>query len=603
MPLSSVPDKYLNLVLDAAAEKNKRIHSNVPAPMVKPEDLGQDFAAAPQVPEEYNPFDKTTVEVPRQKTPQENSDEEFRRNSENYNMLRDAGQLPGQDIPGGADTIKRGPADFTTGTSLREDIGQTPLGKLYFDTYDFLTKNRSGLPSEPSSTAITPNAPLKTSEGATAENIIPTTPESGTTASEKPLDYPVRLVGAEKAPQVGLPEKSAATDEAVKEIGSQKIPTPEERKPILEQQANAAIAAKKTEMDFYEDISNTQPDLYKRYSDTMNKLRETEDNVKNFTKIDPNRVWNQGSVGNKISFLISAAFGGLQNGGALKNLIDNDIAAQVKDQQAGIEGNRGLLNVFIKQGEDLVTAIQNTRLFGQKYVQAANEFALLKIQATPESLNQRAQELYNKDISIKAKQNLEAGALQNNYNKLKQETAVENAKLKSGNIKTQLEAQIANQKVLNPTEEGIKAQIGVQQYGSGIDKMTELERGLSGVKLSSVTTNTILNRIAASHLGKSATSATIDSLLSKILPDDVKNNPNAGKIEEYYRNAIQTTLAEMNTGRYSEDKFDKILKTNTASAFDNPESLNKLQQSRVNKHKLYRLQGGPAANKVVQKNK
>lgn len=149
-----------------------------------------------------------------------------------------------------------------------------------------------------------------------------------------------------------------------------------------QQQMDQASAKMEAQQKFVQDIHQKVTDANGQLNGELSQM----------VNIDPNRIWNKGSVGNKFSFLVAAAFGGLQSGAPLQNLITNDINTQVQDVKTHGAKAGNLVSLMEKYTGNLMDASKMAYDYQNKFFDLSVEAKRLGANATPEMLSKQTME-------------------------------------------------------------------------------------------------------------------------------------------------------------------------------------------------------------------
>ena len=312
-------------------------------PMVKPEDLKQDYQDAPAVAQDLNAPTKDSVQLAPGRSDQEMKDQQDYMNEQNYNQMRDNGDLPGQDIA-------RGPAAALNPTNGELAANAPTSAKVQAPD----VPEKIGAPMIKVQGAATPSDVTSKNANATQQQID----DLSNNATADVNATTGRLGEVADAKQVVADANVEANKE---EMG----------------QASAKLEA---QQKFVADIHQKVEDASTQLSGELDKM----------VNIDPNRIWNQGSMGNKFAFLVSAAFGGLQTGGALSNLITNDINAQMQDVRTHGAKANNLVSLMEKYTGNLMDASKMAYDFQNKYFDLSVKAKQLGAAADPRVIMQES---------------------------------------------------------------------------------------------------------------------------------------------------------------------------------------------------------------------
>ncbi len=557
-------------------------------PMVKPEDIGQDFQEAPQAPQEEPIAEKNSVQVAPGRTDQQMNDQQQYMDEKNYNQMRDNNELPGQGIQGDP---SRGPANAINDTlSAVNNFGNWYI-KPAIDPIKNIYNSLVGNSSNPATTAI--------DSGKTSDNVAQTADTSGVSAPK----FNQGNIPLPKDIQLGDVGSAPALSKAEEQVNQEIPPDVSQVKANLQNENALAQKELQQKQDYYKGLAESAPYFEQKRQEDFDKIDNITNQMQNIAKIDPNRLWNDNSIGGKIGFLVAASFGGLQQGGALKGLIDNDIASQVRNIQNNMDNNKGLVSIFMKQGEDMATAVQNARLYGEKYIQAANELQQAKGMGTDSEISARASSLFNASMKDLATQNAAIGKDQAGVAKMQSENNFHKAQIEAGNEKRKTDVQIANNKLNTPTMPEREAQAKVNTLVSGRNKLLVSEKGLNGVDLTEPLSS-VLGSLASQNQNESVTKALFSSLVGKATSGE-KKSASSGKIQEYYNNAYDRAANKilLEGGRLTPDRIANEIKRTTVSGVGNKENFATADQNRLEDINNYKTVPGKAAFKESQLNK
>jgi hypothetical protein len=447
-------------------------------------------------------------------------------------QLKDAGQ-PGISTPGAQEpgVLNRGPASFFS------DLGKSAVDLIDPRTSILTAPFRSTIESKPS-------LETQAQPALDSSQVQSSSPESGTSSTIKPTVFPSSNIKAQDAEKIPMPESPKILSDAEKLVKSEKLPSEKEISDKLTLEAKAkeesALAGKK----YVDEVIAQKTDLDAKILANNTRMDKVADDIHNIASIDPNRVWNNNSTMGKISFVISAMFGGLNTGGALKTIIDNDIDAQVKNQASSLDKNKGLLNIYMKNGEDLQSAKQHVESFYKTYADLTMQAKQAHIAADPKSIMIEANKINNANIKEKQAQELAIGKEQAVVAKTKQDAFKEQAKFNMEAKKNKLEADKFNaqQGILTPEQAKMSTLIDIAKQNH--DKLATLESGLTGVDLTDIINSGIAAKYAQSG-GAGAVATMFNNALTKAFGGKSHTSADTAKIVDYINSAHDYALQEM----------------------------------------------------------
>lgn len=550
--LENVSDNHLNMILDAAAEKYKRMQGqNVPDPMVKPEDLKKDF---PPTPAGEAP-DLTPEEVQANEAAQ----------SSNIN----------RNPAGIVDSIKSG-ADWLTKPAIE------PFKNLY--------------------NSVTGNDAAVVAPGATSDQVVNTAPDANTVPSPK---IGVEKIGSIKQQSVPELAPSEELKKAASIVGNEKDINYSDAQKLAKDTANAELSAANEAKQTGEAIVGQIPVMQQRQQEIYNKIDAQTEKINQMTKIDPNRIWNNGSVGNKIAFLVSAGFGGLQKGGALDNLIQNDLAAQVKDAEIGSENDRGVLQVFLKQGDTMREAIQNAMSYYPHLIKAQHDAAIAGVNSSDPAINIAATNSYNATQKMKFDQSAKIAEIEQTRQKTNAGIKKENATFAQAADKSRVEAGKYQSEQLKPTPAAGAAAQQALEAKREVGNMYNIEtKGHKGFDPGSLTDKAEFRALANEDLSSGVFNNKINDMVNKFFPE-VKDAATKSDIASYYSSALRAaeSKAKNSGSRLSKDNINVYLKDVVPPSGISKQDLGKWQLRRSQSVSNMALPGGAAALKIINQNK
>lgn len=365
--LQDVPDDHLDLILDAAAEKYKRMRNSAQddtlSPMSSPEDINQDFQSSPsqQAPANQGPV-KDTINLARPKTQQENDDQRAYQDEQTLNQLKDNGQNPTY----GNDQVQ----------PIESDPSRDPAGAILDPT--------STTPQLPTNTQLSQGAPSKGN---------PISLDQPKLLGNDPLKLtPIPKVGSTTPKDAAQTKKNlgSLTDYVGNNLkGADALYDTNVAADTAKHQADQDAA--QSGMGYYADKLNNQQnfimDINNRVNDAKNQLNSEMSKMVN---VDPNRIWNTSSMGGKIGFLVSAAYGGLDANGPLQKLITNDINAQVQDIKTHGAKADNLVSMMQKYTGNLMDASKMAADFQNKYFELSVQAKKAGAALNPAIITQQA---------------------------------------------------------------------------------------------------------------------------------------------------------------------------------------------------------------------
>lgn len=550
--LENVSDNHLNMILDAAAEKYKRMQGqNIPDPMVKPEDLKKDFPPTP------------TGEAP-DLTPEEVQANEA---AQNPNINRNPAGI--------IDSLKSG-ADWLTKPAIE------PFKNLY--------------------NSVTGNDTPAVAPGATSDQVVNTAPDANTVPSPK---IGVEKIGSIKQQSVPELAPSEQLKQAADTISKEKDISYDDALKVAKDTATAEQSAAEQAKQTGEAVVGQIPAMQQRQQEIYNRIDSQTEKINNMTKVDPNRIWNNGSVGNKIAFLVSAGFGGLQKGGALDNLIQNDIAAQVKNAELGSENDRGILQVYLKQGDTMREAIQNAMAYYPHLVKAYHDAAIAGVNASDPAVTMAATKSFNDNQKMIATQKIELAKVDQERQKTNAGIKKENATFAQAADKSRVEAGKYQADQTKPTPAAGAAAQQALEAKREVGNMYNIEtKGHRGFDPGSLTDKAEFRALANEDLSSGVFNNKINDMVNKFFPE-VKDAATKSDIASYYSSALRAaeSKAKNSGSRLSKDNINVYLKDVVPPSGISKQDLGKWQLRRSQSVSNMALPGGAAALKIINQNK
>jgi hypothetical protein len=157
---------------------------------------------------------------------------------------------------------------------------------------------------------------------------------------------------------------------------------------VAKQQGVQDIA--QNQMSLNEQGMNRAMNLQAQYADqAFSAADDLKKSINSITAVDPNRLFNDSSTLGKVGFLISAAAGGMNIGGALDNIFKNDIQAQIATNNAmGMKSNN-LMSILEKFTGNTLQAAQMANGFYQEYAKNLAGFQQAGIAQDPNVIAQK----------------------------------------------------------------------------------------------------------------------------------------------------------------------------------------------------------------------
>ncbi len=523
--LQNVPDDHLNLILDAAAEKYKRMQAVPVAPMVKPQDANQDYMQTSDIakPDE---FTKDSIQLAPGRSDQQMEDQQKYMNDRNLEQLQNENAIPGQGV-------LRNPA-----ATNRFSSGATDL--------------------------------------ATPQNITATPAPGGDLSSMKDIPIPQ----AAKAKSVTDAEATAQNKENATNLLNQAGVNEDMSHEYGRVEAEKQKTLAEGEQAAREQGASLEANRANQAQTWMNQAQEKADNMtSSFTKeanqmirVDPMRVFNQGSTGNKIAFMISAAFGGLAQGGALTSIINNDIKAQEKD----IDTHAAKANNYLSLIEKYVGSRQAaTEIYSNAVHASVDQLIKAKeagVKADPNVLASTVQEnamkmmepmIKHKEIALKMMQEQEKLGLESR--KIDTANAFEQTKINQNAAKLNI-------------EKGTSIPAEAESYKYVANSARDIDKINTYRRLGINPSDAKFQAFAKYALSNGMTSQALASAISLGgIPDKDK-----GKYIDMARalnNTIRETAIDESGNRITGDKLENYMRSFGPKFIDNDESLDNLMKS------------------------
>jgi len=556
-------------------------------PMINPEDIGQDFIGGDPIPEDSQA--KDSIQQAPGRTDQQMQDQQDYMNDQNYNRLKDNNDLPGQNAQG------RDPANWKD-TLLNTLNPFTPTqasivgGKLGGHPID--EKTGREISQTPSVEA-----------GADSSTVTNTGPNV-TTGAKDPRSS-VEHISSGKEQQLPMVQTPESVNAAAKIIAQEKQIPFEDALKIAQNDASQNLATATSAKDQYENALSTLPAMQARQKEIYTKIDNQVNEINNISKIDPNRIWNQGSTGNKLAFLVSAAFGGLQADGPLRAVINSDIQAQIQDANNESENKRGVLSVFLKQGDSMREAIQNTMGFYKGYVDSLKAMGQAKMALNPENVNAAAIDLFNKNSKMIGDQHLALAGKEMEVKKTNIDIAKTNTNLREKQMGRQIEAEkYAKDQNKFTTQAGEAAEQTIKGKGAA-KRLVELEsKGIQGVTVDNILDKNQLRALSNEDYNSGTFKNLINEMIVRGSPQ-LRDNAQKSDLSEYYTTSIRLAaeLAKNEGARLTEDNIANYLKRVIPGPNLTPQARARVQLERTRDAGRMAIKGGPAAEKIINLNK
>ena len=336
-------------------------------PMVKTQDINQDFTQAPMT--DAQKGEQAGIQSANAVAPTAQD-----ALNAGQQLIRQSG------TPGGIGAVNQVPVDSSTPV----DMGRYPNG--FVDTaknvgsaigngastaWDYLQNPAEAIGAKPWGEYLNPpSAPVSPSIGSGNGQVSTTSIQAGSNEKTSTGDNEKVLttspVPRQEVPQVKTP---ASLNQAVEQINGQEIPSQEQLQGVNAQKHQIAQEGYLQQAGQAKAIAESSDYWLNQKQQMDSKIDDVTNNIQNIQKVDPNRIFNDGNMFNKMSFLVSAMHGGLNAGGPLTNLINNDIQAQISNRDSELEADKGLVNVFMKRGDDAMSAAMNARQYYTLYAQ------------------------------------------------------------------------------------------------------------------------------------------------------------------------------------------------------------------------------------------
>lgn len=223
-----------------------------------------------------------------------------------------------------------------------------------FDLSEVTTEQQNSIPQN-NPLIIDPVVDLATQDSSVGR--VPQSIPVQTPLDIQPVSATLQPVSGAATPQPITTEDAYATAFAQKESG-------------IQQAANAQALASKQQAEIYQHQADQIAKQQALYQEEHAKLdaehKQLTDAVMN-QKIDPSRLWNNMSTGNKILAAISVALGGLGSGLSGKEnmamaVINKATEQDIDAQKSELGKNHTLLSENVRRYGDLNTATQATML-------------------------------------------------------------------------------------------------------------------------------------------------------------------------------------------------------------------------------------------------